>query len=158
MADTPPPSLPVWVQALISSGVIGLVFAGVSRVWKRFVERPQDNSDAELKRLRETNEFLLRKNGELSGELKATGAALRSVRRLDEAEAGGPPTVPPPRAELPTLTAIIESRADRAWAEQRERERAAPLNPSVEAELRRYHDDMASTPPEPLAPPRRGKR
>lgn len=126
MADSS--SVPTWAQLLVSSGVLGLVGAAATRAWKWFVERPLRKAElrAEAAELREQE--ARRRCDMLAGELKATATAFRSVRRLDELQSGAPLSTPPPRDEMPTLEHIIESRADRAWAEQRERERSRPLN------------------------------
>lgn len=152
---------PTWAQMLVSSGVLGLVGACVSRLWGWLVERPLRKAErrAEIAEIRERE--ARRERDVIVGELKATTTALRSVRRLDELDRGGPISLPPPRDEMPTLEHIIESRADRAWAEQRERERQQPLNPGrqdyIDEELRRGISDLSSTPPRGFIPPR-GKR
>lgn len=153
-------SAPTWVQLLVSSGVLGLVGAATTRLWKWFVERPLQRAERRAELAEQREREARSKCDLLSGELKATGHALRSVRRLDEAESGAPLSMPPPREELPTLEHIIETRADRAWAEQRERERQQPLNPgrqdSIDYELGRYVQDVASTPPRAYPAPLEG--
>ena len=145
---------------MLGPTVLAIVGAGAYRAWKWFIERPLEKAETRIRDLElraeraEVREDEQRRRADmLAGELKATTTALRSVRRLDEFDSGAPVSMPPPREELPTLEHIIESRADRAWAEQRERERQRPLNPALDRELESYQHDMASTPPGGFDPP-----
>jgi hypothetical protein len=158
-------SAPTWIQLLVSSGVLGIVGAGVAKVWGWTVERPLQRAESRLEKLEQENDYLIRKNGELSAELKAAAITARSLRRLKEEDDGAPLSMPPPRDEMPTINAIVDLRQDAVYAHEQERSRQAPLNTpepkrlpleglggrsdSLDHTLHRYNNDIASTPPEP---------
>lgn len=154
-----------WLQALAVLGGAGTVFgAGIGLLFKVIVTDPikRAHADADL----------------WKSEYKAVVRSRREVRRSVESEELGAPSVPPPPPdeEIEDQTQRIRAldRADRDWEERRQADqlrrraealpRALPLEglggrkppPGVDRELQRYHQDMASTPPDPapIVPPR----
>lgn len=116
-----------WLKGLGAAGVIASLGRGMERLWRAGVERP-------LRKAERDAEYWRGKYLECAGELKANTGALERVKRATQIAAGAPPeSLPPPRAELPTLTCFVEGPGLRAWAEEEERTRAAPLNPSRHA-------------------------
>ena len=94
---------------------------------------------------------------------KGSVVSHRRTRRDVEAVERGAPSVPPPPNrehswEDKTGRYQIDDAEDRAWQEQRERERVALLNQQAldaRPHVERYVSDMTSTPPDPIrAPPR----
>lgn len=154
MADAP-----TWAQLLVSSGVVTLVAGGALRVWRWTVERPLEQAEARARKAESRAD-------QLAEALKDAAVTATTLRRMLELDETGTPSIPPPRHrdELPTLTAIVDLRREAAYAEEAERSRQRPLNPSRDAntvpleglggrqdyadwELARLHQDTDSTPP-----------
>ena len=77
----------------------------------------------------------------------------RTRRQVEADEMGAPSVAPPPPTEEKTGRYVIDDRADRAWSEQRERERAQRREDEM---LRRYNSgESISTPPEGFRKPPR---
>lgn len=161
MADDSPAT---WLQVVVSSGVLALVGTGAARVWKFLVERPQERNETRIKELDEKlgvvearADYFERKNLELAGELKMAAVTAQSMRRTMELDAGIRPSIPPPRDEMPTIDAMIDLRREAEFAKAHERQRQRDLNPgradSIDYELGRYVQDVASTPPRAYPPP-----
>lgn len=161
MADT------TWLQlieTLAGAGVFGLVAKGSSKLWTKLIDKPLEKSEARIKELDEKlaivearADYFERKNLELAGELKMAAVTAQSMRRTMELDAGIRPSLPPAREEMPTIDAMIDLRREAEFAKAHERQRQRDLNPgradSIDYELGRYVQDVASTPPRAYPPP-----
>lgn len=122
-----------WLEVLGTSGVIALIGRAGEGAFRWFIRRPLQTEEARRQRAEREADDMRRRYLEIAAELKATTGAIESLKRATEIAAGAAPdSLPPPRAELPTLTCFVEGPGLRAWAEEQERARAAPLNPSRE--------------------------
>lgn len=119
-----------WVRVLGSAGVIALLGRGIEGAFRWFIRRPLERAEVARATAERDRDHYRDLYAQVAGELKATHEALARVARADLIAAGAPPdSLPPPRAELPTLTCIAEGPPLRAWAEERERLAAAPPPP-----------------------------
>lgn len=136
-------------------GESGVILTGIGILWKFVLVRPLEKAEQRETDIQEKADkreaALLKRIDELTEVIK--DAAEEKRHRL---------SLPPPRNELPTLDAIKVLGYD---PEEEERRRQRPLNTpepkrlpleglggrtdSIEHEIRRYNEDMASTPPEP---------
>lgn len=115
-----------WVRVLGSAGVIALLGRGIEGAFRWFVRRPLERAETARAAAERDRDHYRDLYAQIAGELKATHEALLRVQRAERIEAGAPPeSLPPPRAELPTLTCLVEGPSVRAWAVDRER-RASP--------------------------------
>lgn len=132
MSDSPALA---WFKTLAGAGVLTLVGSGIRRLWRAAVDAPLRAERARATRADRDAEYWRAKYFEIAAELKENTKALLDVKRARDLAAGAPPeSLPPPRGELPTLACFVEGpaarEAARAMAEEHERARAAPLNPS----------------------------
>jgi len=168
-----------WVLSAVGATAVVLV-AAFKAIWSWAKEK--DKKLAEANELRATTAEHRADRAEereaeaqnhysrLKGEFKATTAALRIARRQEEAvEVGHPISIPPPPIEEEhTGRFFVDSAADRAWFEAREREREyRKLNPETSngldsrtrEELEKYVNDAdSSIPPQRFPAPRPGPK
>jgi hypothetical protein len=160
----------------VLSGVgvtVTIVLGAFRTVWGWMKEKDKALNDArELRattaetratRAEEREQEARTQYAKLKGEFKATAQALRETRRREEtADVGHPVSIPAPSAEEePTGRFFVDADADRAWNEDREREKEYKrLNPDtpdneLDARLDRYTRDVDSPipPNRPLIPP-----
>ena len=164
----------LWVLGAIGSTAIVLIGA-FKAIWDWAKKKDQELVDAQNARVISAEERATKAEereavaqnqySRLKGEFKATTSALRLARRQEEAIiVGHPLSVPPPKAEEePTGRFFVDAAADRAWVEDREREKEyRRLNPDtpdgeLDARLDRYTRDVDSPiPPKQPLPPRPG--
>lgn len=166
----------LWVLGAIGSTALVLVGA-FKALWSWMKQKDEELANAHRLRAEAAEERATKAEereseaqnqySRLKGEYKATTQALRLARRQEEAlTAGHPISIPPPRIEEEhTGRFFVDSAADRAWFEAREREKEyRKLNPDLldqetREELRKYVDDAdSSIPPKRLSPPRPGPK
>ena len=116
----------------------GVILTGIGVLWKFVLVRPLEKAEMREERLQ-------KRVDELTEVIK--DAAEEKRHRL---------SLPPPRAELPTLDAIKVLGYD---PEEEERRRQKPLNPGrmdgVDHMLSTYVADVSSTPPRSFPKPRK---
>jgi hypothetical protein len=132
----------LWVLGAL--GTVGLAVGGIAKaVWSKMKEDQEKLVNAHLARAvsaetratkaEERSQEAKQQYDRLKGEFKATTRALRLARRQEEVAIVGHTVSTPPPAdseEEHTGNYFVESAADRAWFEEREREKEhRRLNP-----------------------------